>query len=417
MKFSNDRKLSISQAELPNKWISIVIPVHNEALNIPELYKRICALFNRSDSVKSDSVFNKSDSDCNLNWAVSEINNNNKKCCLNYSVEIIFVDDGSSDNSVEILKTLQENDPSIIVVSLNRSFGHQIAITAGLDHSSGDAVVTMDGDLQHPPEVIHEMIEKWQQGFDVVNGARTKREGEGRLKRYAASLFYSVFRKIADYDVVSREDVGDFRLLDRKVVTALSNIRERRRYIRGLVSWMGYSTANVYYDQSPRFAGESKYSFWKSLLLSLDAITTFSYVPLRIAAGIGIFFSIMGFLLGFHALYLKLFTDSIQVPGWTVMFVELTFLGGVQLIVLGVLGEYLGRVFEEVRDRPLYYIKNVHKKQNQHSLNHSGNLNNSGNLNHNGNSSDDLDIGSKENGGAVASRSRKSYFKKQGALD
>lgn len=339
---------------LSSPLISIVIPVYNEALNISELYKRLGALHLRT--------------------------------------EVIFVDDGSSDNSVEILRALQQDDPSIIVVSLNRSFGHQIAITAGLDHSTGDAVVTMDGDLQHPPEVIPAMVEKWQQGADVVNGARKKREGEGRLKRYAAALFYMVFRKIADYEITSDEDVGDFRLLDRKVVDALGNIRERRRYIRGLVSWMGYSTANLFYDQSPRFAGHSKYSFWKSLLLSLDAITTFSYVPLRLAAGIGTVFSIMGFLLGFHALYLKIFTDDIQVPGWTVMFVELTFLGGVQLIVLGVLGEYLGRVFEEVRDRPLYYVKNIHRGAEKNF--HKGDGDNAANSDSGHNSGDDCNADS-----------------------
>ncbi len=310
--------------DISKPLISIVVPVYNEALNIPELYKRLCLILEKR--------------------------------------EIIFVDDGSTDNSVGILKKLQLNDASLIIISLNRSFGHQTAITAGLDHAAGDAVITMDGDLQHPPEVIPGMIKKWQQGFEVVNGARKKRNGESLIKKIAASMFYSIFRKIADFKILSDDDVGDFRLLDKKVVQALGSMREKRRYIRGLVSWMGFNTTSVYYEQSPRFAGKSKYTFWKSLLLSLDAITTFSYVPLRLATGIGIFFSIMGFALGFHSLYLKLFTDAIKVPGWTVMFVEVTFLGGVQLIVLGVLGEYLGRIFEEVRDRPLYYIKKIHKK-------------------------------------------------------
>lgn len=310
-------------SNMPEPLVSVVVPVHNEALNIPELYRRLCEVIKQR--------------------------------------EIIFVDDGSTDNSVSILKELQGQDDSIVIISLNRSFGHQVAITAGLDHTTGDVVVTMDGDLQHPPEVIPEMLEAWQKGFQVVNGARKKRNGESRIKKYAAMLFYTVFRKIADVKNVSEEDVGDFRLLDRCVVKALGNIREKRRYIRGLVSWMGFHTTCVHYEQSPRFAGQSKYTFWKSLLLSLDAITTFSYVPLRLATGIGIFFSVMGFALGFHSLYLKLFTDEIQVPGWTVMFVEVTFLGGVQLIVLGVLGEYLGRVFEEVRDRPLYYVKEIHR--------------------------------------------------------
>ena len=302
--------------------ISVVIPIYNEAQNIVELYNRLAAVLDRA--------------------------------------EIIFVDDGSRDNSIELLKTLQAEDPRVMLVSLYRNFGHQIAITAGLDHARGDIVITMDGDLQHPPEIIPLMIDKWRQGFPVVNGARRKRGGEGFIKKNSAALFYSLFRKIADYEVVSKDDIGDFRLLDRKVVDHLSRIREKRRYIRGLVSWMGFPHISVYYDQSPRFAGKSKYSFGKSLLLSMDAITTFSYVPLRIATGIGILFSLVSFILGFHTLYLKLFTDDIQVPGWTVMFVELTFLGGVQLIVMGVLGEYLGRVFEEVRNRPLYYVKEIH---------------------------------------------------------
>ena len=301
--------------------ISVVIPVYNEALNIKALHKRLAAVLDRA--------------------------------------EFIFVDDGSLDDSLAILKKLQGEDPRIGIVSLYRSFGHQVAITAGLDHAEGDAVVTMDGDLQHPPEIIPRMVELWRRGFLVVNGARKKRGGEGFIKRASASLFYAVFRKISDYEMVSKDDIGDFRLFDRKVVENLSKIREKRRYIRGLVSWMGFPHTTVYYDQSPRFAGSSKYSFWKSLLFSIDAITTFSYVPLRIATGIGILFSLVSFILGFHTLYLKLFTDNIQVPGWTVMFVELTFLGGIQLIVMGVLGEYLGRVFEEVRDRPLYYVKEV----------------------------------------------------------
>ncbi len=339
--------------------ISIVIPVYNEALNISELYERLSAVLDKLPATLNRPPAALNRPPAALDRPPTALNR--PPAAFDHR-EIIFVDDGSTDGSVTILKQLQKEDPSIVVVSLNRSFGHQIAITAGLDHAAGDAVVTMDGDLQHPPDVIPAMMEKWQQDFQVVNGARRKREGESKIKKGMASLFYFIFRKIADYEILPKDDVGDFRLMDRSVVQALCNIRERRRYIRGLVSWMGYTTAIVYYDQSPRFAGHSKFSFAKSLLLSLDAITTFSYVPLRIATGIGIFFSLMGFALGFHSLYLKLFTDAINVPGWTVMFVEVTFLGGVQLIVLGVLGEYLGRVFEEVRDRPLYYVKEIYKK-------------------------------------------------------
>lgn len=318
-----EEEISIMDGDKNDSFlISVVIPVHNEAQNIPELYKRLAAVLDQA--------------------------------------EFVFVDDGSRDNSVALLKSLQADDPRIVIVSLYRNFGHQVAITAGLDHARGDAVITMDGDLQHPPETIPLMIEEWRRGFLVVNGARKKRNGEGFIKKKCAALFYSLFRKIADYDVISKDDVGDFRLMDRKVVEDLCRIREKRRYIRGLVSWMGFSHTSVYYEQSPRFAGTSKYSFWKSLLFSIDAVTTFSYVPLRIATGIGIVFSVLSFALGFHTLYLKLFTDDILVPGWTVMFVQLTFLGGIQLIFMGVLGEYLGRVFEEVRDRPLYYVKEVH---------------------------------------------------------
>ncbi len=271
--------------------------------------------------------------------------------------EIVFVDDGSRDSSLEIMKELYKEDPDIVIVHLSRNFGHQLAITAGIDHARGDAVVTIDADLQDPPELILKMLEEWKKGYDVVNAARDAREGEGIIKLFTASAFYWVIQRITHVDMSMSE--GDFRLIDRKVAQGLKRIKERHRYIRGLVSWMGYKQTVIKYKRDRRAKGKPKYSLWKSFILAVDAITTFSYIPLRIAVVTGFFLSFCALVMGIYIVFLKVFTSQIRVPGYAALFTATVFLGGVQLIVLGIVGEYLGRCFEETRQRPLYYVRDL----------------------------------------------------------
>ncbi len=305
--------------------LSVVVPVYNEEENLPEMYRRLCAVLDNG----------------------------------NYNIEFVFVDDGSTDGSVFLLKELQKEDSRIVIISLSRNYGHQIGITAGLDNATGKAVVTMDADLQDPPEVIPEMINKWQEGFDVVTAVRLKREGERFLKKTTASVFYRLLQKIANVDLPV--DAGDFRLMDHRVVAGIRKVRERHRYIRGIVSWMGFRHTQVSYKREPRFSGASRYPMLKSLLFAIDAITTFSYFPLRLATGAGLVLALLSIVMGMRAIYLRLFTDKLTMSGWAALFVAITFIGALQLIVLGVVGEYLGRTYEEIRGRPLYYIERIYR--------------------------------------------------------
>ncbi|MFA7160073.1 MAG: glycosyltransferase family 2 protein [Kiritimatiellia bacterium] len=268
--------------------------------------------------------------------------------------EFIFVDDGSADNSAAILMEKARVDTRVKLIRLSRNFGHQIAITAGMDHAGGDAVVIIDADLQDPPEIIPLLINKWMEGFEVVYAVREQRAGETWLKKGLAALFYKIFRRMVDFDVPA--NTGDFRLVDRKVLEALKGIRERHRFMRGLTSWVGFKQCAVTYKREARKAGTTKYPVWKSLILAWDAITSFSSSPLMWVTGSGIVIALLGVLEALSIIINKLRDPSGPVPGWATIMVAVLLIGGLQLISLGVIGQYIGRIFDEVKKRPLYFI-------------------------------------------------------------
>ncbi len=267
------------------------------------------------------------------------------------SFELIYIDDGSGDTTLSILHKLQHADRRVRVIALSRNFGHQIAVTAGLEHASGNAVAVIDADLQDPPEVILEMLDRWQQGVDVAYGVRSERVGETAFKLWTAKAFYRFINRLSD--VAIPLDTGDFRLMDRKVVNALLAMPERDRFVRGMVAWVGYRQEPVHYRRAARRAGETKYPFKKMLGFATDGILSFSLVPLRLAIYMGIVVSGLALFGILYALALRMFTD-VWVSGWTLLFIAILFLGGVQLLFLGVMGEYLGRIYGEVKRRPLY---------------------------------------------------------------
>ncbi len=269
--------------------------------------------------------------------------------------EIIYVDDGSSDSTPELLRQLQQSDERIRMIRFSRNFGHQMAITAGLEHASGDAVVVIDADLQDPPEVILEFIQKWMDGYDVVYGVRADREGETAFKLWTAKAFYRCIAQLSDTRIPV--DTGDFRLMDRRVVNALLEMPERDRFVRGMVSWLGFSQIGISYHREARTAGVTKFSFLKMLRFAMDGIFSFSVLPLRVAtwtgfaaSGLaigGIVIAVIERLLGVHGL----------VKGWTSILIAVLFIGGVQLICLGIIGEYVGRTYGESKRRPLYVLR------------------------------------------------------------
>ena len=268
--------------------------------------------------------------------------------------ELIYIDDGSQDETPNHLRQLQQHDQRVKVVFLSRNFGHQMAITAGLDHVSGDAVVLIDADLQDPPEVIKEMVNRWDEGYDVVYGVRTDRQGETPFKLWSAKAFYRMMNRLSDVPIPL--DTGDFRLMDRRVVEALKIMPERDRFLRGMVSWVGFRQVAVSYQRSPRIAGVSKYPLFKMIRFAADGILSFSLVPLRIAIWVGLLTVALSFLGILYALFVRLFTLS-WVPGWTISFIAILFIGGIQLIFLGVIGEYIGRIYREDKRRPLYLVR------------------------------------------------------------
>ncbi|MES5262176.1 glycosyltransferase family 2 protein [Priestia megaterium] len=299
---------------------SIVVPVYNEEEVIHETYRRL-----------------------------TEVMHSTKE-----AYELLFVNDGSRDRTAEIIKEYSEQDPAVVLLDFARNFGHQIAITAGMDYARGEAVVVIDADLQDPPELILEMIEKWKQGFDVVYAKRTKRKGETYFKKQTAAMFYRILRAMTDIDIPL--DTGDFRLLDRKVCNQMNSIQEKNRFVRGLVSWMGFKQIAVEYERDERLAGESKYPLKKMLKLSMDGITSFSYKPLKLASYAGVTLSGIGFIYLLVVLYLKLFTDS-TITGWSSLIVIQLFFSGIILIILGMIGEYIGRIYDETKNRPLYIVR------------------------------------------------------------
>jgi polyisoprenyl-phosphate glycosyltransferase len=302
--------------------ITVVVPVYCEEQSIAELHTRLSLVL---DGLAPD-----------------------------YAGEMILVNDGSEDASLDLLLALAARDRRVRVIDLARNFGHQLAITAGLDHASGDAVVLIDGDLQDPPEVIPEMVARWRAGADVVYGQRRQRSGESRFKRATAKSFYRLMNWLSD--VRMPVDTGDFRLLDRAVVDVLTGMREENRYLRGMVAWVGFRQEALSYERDSRFAGTSKYTLGKMLRLALDGLASFSSRPLVLSAQIGAFVTLAAFAYLLWIVGNKIVDPSATVQGWASVLVAVLFLGGVQLLSVGILGVYLGRVFGETKGRPLYVI-------------------------------------------------------------
>ena len=302
--------------------LSLILPIFNEQEVIPELHRRLTDFLAELPELQGQ-------------W------------------EVIFINDGSSDKSPGMLDELQNAEPRFKVVHFARNFGHQVAITAGIDRAEGDAVVVMDADLQDPPEVVKNMLIKWREGFDVVYGVRTKRIGETVFKRATASLFYRMMN--AALGVKIPKDAGDFRLMSRAVVLTMRGLREKHRFMRGLVAWVGFRQTAVNYERPERFAGETKYPLRKMIKFALDGVTSFSTSPLRIATWMGAVTGMGAVALGLWALYIKLFTDS-SVQGWTTIMILVALSASGQMLMLGLLGEYVGRIYEEIKQRPLYVV-------------------------------------------------------------
>jgi len=268
--------------------------------------------------------------------------------------ELLFVNDGSRDQSAAIIKGLAGRDSTVRLIDFSRNFGHQAAVTAGLDAAAGDAIVIIDADLQDPPEVIPQMLTKWREGYDVVYGKRIKRQGESFFKKTTAFIFYRLLRALTDCDIPV--DTGDFRLIDRKVCNVIKNLHEKNRFLRGLVSWVGFRQTPVEYVRDERWAGETKYPLKKMLKFASDGIVSFSYKPLRLATYLGFFLSLASFLYLLVVLYKKWFTHN-TVAGWaSIIGINLLF-NGIVLMMLGIIGEYIGRIYEEAKNRPLYIIR------------------------------------------------------------
>ncbi|MDP5254464.1 MULTISPECIES: glycosyltransferase family 2 protein [unclassified Vibrio] len=271
-----------------------------------------------------------------------------------YQFEFVFVNDGSSDDTESKLLAHSQAHDAIRVISFSRNFGHQVAVSAGIDASLGEAVVLIDADLQDPPAVIEQMIEKWQAGYDVVYGTRESREGESGFKRWSAKAFYRVLNRLSEVPIPL--DTGDFRLMDREVVEQLKAMPEKSRFIRGMVSWVGFNQTSVSYQRAPRFAGETKYPLKKMIKFALDGILSFSVKPLKISIALGFMSSGIAFVMLIYSVINRLISDH-WVSGWTSLLVSVLFMGGVQLISIGILGEYVARIYKQSQGRPLYIVK------------------------------------------------------------
>jgi len=274
-----------------------------------------------------------------------------------YPYDVLYVDDGSDKDCLEILRELQRSDPLVGVLELSRNFGKEVALSAGLDHAQGDAVVVIDADLQDPPELIETFIAEWQRGYDVVYAQRSERRGESALKKLTASWFYRLLNVLSDVEIP--QDVGDFRLLSRRAVDALTSLPERHRYMKGLYSWIGFPQKAVPYVREPRVAGNSKWNYWRLWNFALEGITSFSDVPLKVATYLGMVTSTLSLLYGVVMVVRTLIWGN-PVPGYPSLIVIVLFLGGVQLICLGVIGEYLARTYKESKARALYFVKSYH---------------------------------------------------------
>jgi dolichol-phosphate mannosyltransferase len=297
-------------------------------------------------------VFNEEESLCELYRRIVAVMNH-----VRLSFELIFVDDGSTDRSLDIMLELSEKDNGVKIIQLSRNFGHQSAIIAGVDHAHGEAVIMMDSDLQHPPEVIEKLIEKWKEGYEVVYTCRDVTDNANLLKRVTSRGFYALIYYLAEVNISA--GTADFRLLDRRVVESLRAFGERSIFLRGIVNWVGYRQAAIRYRAAARYGGESKYSFLQMLRFAIDGITSFSSIPLYISAFLGIIISLCSFLYGLMVIYARLFTNHV-VEGWTSVMVALLFLGGIHLITLGIQGLYIGKVYKEVKGRPRYLVRRVY---------------------------------------------------------
>ena len=305
--------------------LTIVVPCYNEEKVLPEFVSR----------------------------TISVIQN------LKKSFEMILINDGSKDSTGEVARSLADKHPEIKVINFSRNFGHQSAVTAGIDHAKGRAVILIDADLQDPPEVITEMVQKWHEGYDVVYGQRQTREGETRFKLLTAKFFYQCLRFLTDKSIP--KDTGDFRLMDRKVVDEIKNMREKHRFIRGMVSWVGFRQTPVLYDRKPRFAGKTNYPLKKMLMFSLDAILSFSILPLRLITFLGMVIVVVALFFSSLIFIVRMSQPDYFIPGFSATTLLILFFGGIQLFAIGVVGEYLGRIYEEIKRRPLYIISDSYK--------------------------------------------------------
>jgi glycosyltransferase involved in cell wall biosynthesis len=305
--------------------VSIVVPFFNESEGVLSLFERLLPILESMD----------------CQW------------------EIICVNDGSRDNTLYELLSVRQGDSRIVVVDLSRNFGKEAALTAGLDHASGDVIIPLDADLQDPPEIIPLMVDKWKEGYDVVNAVRLFREGETWLKKFSAYSFYRLINRFSTTEIPP--DVGDFRLISRPVLEAIKSLPERRRFMKGIFAWVGFRTTTIPYTRESRFSGKTKWNYWKLWNFALEGITSFSQVPLQLSSYIGFLVSLGAFFYGIFLLIRTLFFGN-DVKGYPSLIIIMLFLGGVQLMVLGVIGEYLGRTYEETKQRPLYLVRSVWKE-------------------------------------------------------
>ena len=306
------------------KTVTILIPAYNEQAVLAPLYKRLTTLAN-----------------------------NNKK----YNFEFLFINDGSTDNTLSIIKNYAKTDTRISYVNLSRNFGKEPAMLAGFDYTTGDATVIIDADLQDPPELIPKMISYWEDGYDDVYAKRRSREGESWFKKKSSSIFYKLLQKSTNVDI--QVDTGDFRLLDKRAINALREIRESQRYTKGMFSWIGFKKKEITYDRDPRAAGETKWNYPKLVNLAIDGITSFTTAPLRIASFAGMIISLIAFFFIIVIIFKTTFFGD-PVAGWSSTMAVILFLGGVQLLSIGIIGEYVGRIFNEVKNRPVYFVEEYH---------------------------------------------------------
>jgi len=301
---------------------SIIVPVYNEQEILPEFFKRISRVIFTAQN----------------------------------NFELIFINDGSSDDSVKIIQDFCAKNPAVKLINFSRNFGHQIAVTAGVEYCTGDAAIIMDADLQDPPELIPKLIQKYQEGFDVVYAIREQRKGETYFKKITAKLFYRFLCRLTEVKIPV--DTGDFRLINRKVCNTLKLMKEKTRFLRGLVSWIGFKQTGIKFIREPRYAGKTKYPLNKMLRFSIDAITSFSPKPLRISIYLGFFFAFLGFLYAIYAVLCKILNIE-TIPGWATIVIFINIIGGLNLMILGIIGEYVARIYKESQNRPLYIINDL----------------------------------------------------------